>query len=72
VDDKYERLGIRITSIGEVPYLDPAVEAEYEVETKGSESNGVVESNAVETNGLKAKAAAAVKAVANGISVNGN
>ena len=71
VDDKYERLGIRITSIGEVPYLDPAVEAEEVVETNGTESNGV-ESNGFETNGLKVKAAAAVKAVANGISVNGN
>ena len=28
VDNKYERLGIRVTSIGEEPYLDPAVEVE--------------------------------------------
>lgn len=71
VDDKYERLGIRVTSIGEVPYLDPAVKAEDEVEEANSiaEPNGI-ESNGVEPKGLKEKAAKT--SVANGIPVNGN
>jgi hypothetical protein len=71
VDDKYERLGIRVTSIGEVPYLDPAVEAEDKVEeATGIEEPNGIESNGVEPKGLKEKAAETL--ATNGIAVNGN
>jgi hypothetical protein len=41
VDDKYERLGIRVTSIGEPPYLDPGVAGDGVEFTKEPDSNGV-------------------------------
>ena len=36
VDNKYERLGIRVTSLEEEPYLDPAFEAEVNGHTQGN------------------------------------
>jgi hypothetical protein len=42
-DDKYERLGVRYTSCGEVPYFDPATEQE-DVDVNG---NGAVNGNGV-------------------------
>jgi hypothetical protein len=50
VDDKYERLGIRVTSIGEPPYLDPGVAGDGVAFTKEPASNGV-HYNGVHTNG---------------------
>lgn len=41
MDDKYERLGIRVTSIGEPPYLDPGVAGDGVAFAKEPVSNGV-------------------------------
>lgn len=38
-DDKYERLGVRYTSVGEPAYFDPATEAPVEANGNGA-ANG--------------------------------
>jgi len=51
LDNKYERLGIRVTSVGEVAYLDPAADNEALYEQRAAEaSNGHTENGS--TNGV--------------------
>lgn len=51
-DDKYERLGVRYTSCGEVPYFDPNADAYQEAleALEAGEENGQVNGH---TNGVR-------------------
>ena len=64
-DDKYERLGVRFTGIGERPYFDPATEdMENDIPLADRLNAHINGENGVKENGVNGHAAAIREAMA--------